>query len=279
MHFWDPGTLRYPWLDEVPGLRRAFLPEDYAPLVSGTVDAVVFVEANCLPAQSAAEVEFVDQLAAKDPRIAGTIAFAEFLDENDGGLEVVLDRLSQNDRVAGVRHNIQGHPAGYCTDERFVLGVQLAGEFGLTFDLCATAQQLAEVAQLVELCPETQFVLDHCGKPAIRDDAFAPWARDLALVAAYDNVSCKLSGLLTEARADQRGADGLTPYAAHVTQCFGASRLLYGSDWPVCTLGGGATAWRAFVDHFTEEWSSADRQRFYADNAIRLYGLELHAHS
>lgn len=277
VHFWDPVALHYPWLDGNDRLQRLFLPIDYTPLVSHDVDAVVFVEANCLPEESEQEVTFVDDLARVEPRIAGTVAYIDLFDEEE--LEATLDKLSQRDRVVGVRHNIQGHPLGYCVSDVFVRGVQRVGQFGLPFDLCATADQLGDVAQLVKSCPGTQFVLDHCGKPAIRDHAFESWALDVVDIGVHQNVVCKLSGLLTEGRADQRGADALMIYAEHVLSCFGASRLLYGTDWPVITLAADVSVWRRFTDQFTAAWESADRQKFYADNAIKFYGLELHAYT
>lgn len=276
VHFWDPSALRYPWLETEPALRRAYLPPDYLPFAESEVDAVLFVEANCVSAQALAEVDFVDELAEREPRIAGIVAFANMLDED--GLEQALDRIVERERVVGVRHNIQGHDAGFCTSPRFVRNVERVGDYGLTFDLCATAAQLDDVSYLVDSCPETQFVLDHCGKPAIRDDAFESWAKDLASLAEWSNVACKVSGLLTEARPDQRSLDALRPYLAHVLASFGPMRLLYGSDWPVVMPAGGEASWREMVASFAATLPPADQQRLFADNAMRLYGLELHAH-
>jgi L-fuconolactonase len=277
VHFWDPVALTYPWLDGNASLQRLYIPIDYAPLVSHDVDAVVFVEANCAAGETEQEITFVDDLARAEPRIAGSVAFIDLFDEERLG--TTLEKLSQRDRVVGVRHNIQGHGAGYCTSDVFVRGVERVGQSGLPFDLCASADQLGDVAHLVGSCPDTQFVLDHCGKPAIRDDAFESWALDIVDIAVHENVACKLSGLLTETRADQRSTDALSIYAEHVLACFGPSRLMYGTDWPVVTLVADVSVWRKFTDQFTVAWDPADRQRFYADNAIRLYGLELHAYS
>lgn len=277
VHFWDPAELRYPWLDGEPALRRPFVPADYEPLATSGVDTVVFVEANCTPADSAAEVALVERLAAAEPRIAGMVAFVDLLDE--AARPSALARLSRAAGVVGVRQNIQGRAPGFSVDDAFVRGVEDVGHRGLAFDLCAAAGQLAEVTELVRRCPGTLFALDHCGKPAIRNDAFEPWATNIARLAAHPNVSCKLSGLLTEARAEQRRDEALLPFARHVLDCFGPSRLIYGSDWPVVTLAGGAAMWRAFTDRFTAAWTSADRQLFYSNNAIRLYGLRLYAHS
>src|SRR5207245_1300712 len=126
------------------------------------------------------------------------------------------DALSSSPRVKGTRHNIQGQPAGFCLQPAFVQGVQAVGGRGLTFDLCATHDQLRDVADLVRQCPDTRFVLDHCGKPAIRTRRLDPWRADVARLAAHDNVWCKLSGLLTEANPQDLRDDTLIPYTAWV---------------------------------------------------------------
>ena len=271
VHFWDPSLLRYPWLDEEPGLRRAFLPEDFTPLQTGAVDAVVFVEANAT--NHAREVQWIERLAAAESRIAGIVAMVDLLGEP--ARDAALDVLKRSPRVVGVRHNIQGRAPRFATSAVFVRGVRAVTERGFPFDLCITADQLPDVIELAESCPDARFVLDHCGKPAIRANAFEAWAEQIAQLAANERVWCKLSGLLTEAGAEQRDSESLRRYVEHVMSCFGPPRLIYGSDWPVSTLGGGAEHWRAIVDELTTNWSDADRQALFADNAIRFYGLEL----
>jgi L-fuconolactonase len=276
VHFWDPAQLRYPWHDEHPPLQRTFLPADYRPLTDGSVSAVVFVQADCLPEEAAAEVEFVERLARDESRIVGIVAFVDLLDERARGAS--LEALARSPLVVGVRQNIQGHAPGFALQDAFVRGVQEVGARGFTFDLCITGDQVAEVTELVAECPGTRFVLDHCGKPAIRDDAFVPWAGPIRELASHGGVHCKLSGLLTEARADQRTTAGVRRYAEQVIACFGAERLIYGTDWPVSTLGGGAELWRSITDELTSAWSEIQRRAFYSDNAMRFYGLEVAAH-
>jgi L-fuconolactonase len=274
VHFWDPTLLIYPWLDGVPTLRRPRLPADYKPLIDGSVDKVIVVEANCALDASTSEVAFVGRLAVGDPRIVAMVAQVNLFD--DTHRDAMLERLANTDQVVGIRQNIQGHPGSICRLTSFVRGVQRAGRLGLTFDLCATADQLVDVADLVRRCPGTQFVLDHCGKPAIRDDAFEPWAAAVAELAAYDHLYCKLSGLLTEARPDRRTSDTLRPWAEHALDRFGTRRLMYGSDWPIVDAAGGIAAWRAFIDEFTATWAAPDRRDFYADTALHFYGVSAH---
>ena len=276
VHFWDPSVLRYPWLASVPALGAPFRPSDFPPFASGDIDAAVFVEANPAPELAADEVAWVDALADAEPRIAGIVAFVDLLDEP--GRDAALARLTRAPRVVGVRHNIQQQPPGFALQPAFVRGVQRVGASGRPFDLCITADQLDEVIELVRQCPDVRFVLDHCGKPAIRDDAYESWAAGLERLAAHDRVACKISGLLTESRDDQRSADALARWIDRARDCFGASRLLYGSDWPVSTLGGGAGLWRSIVDAVTASWPEAERRALFADNATRVYGLSVPVH-
>jgi len=280
VHFWDPAELDYPWLAGVPSIRRAFLPPDYAAAAregGGSLPQVVFVEANCRPEQARREVQRVERLAQEGQLcIAGIVAFADLMQGSgtrESGLEQTLDALSSSPKVKGVRHNIQGQPAGFCLQPAFVRGVQTVGRRGLTFDLCVTHDQLRDVADLVRQCPDTRFVLDHCGKPAIHTRRLEPWRADLARLAAHENVCCKLSGLLTEAEPARWREEELIPYTTAVVECFGTERVMYGSDWPVLTLAGSYADWLGLTDRFTAGWSATERSGFFGDNAKRVYRL------
>ena len=277
VHFWDPGALHYPWLDEIPSLRRAFLPHDYrAATGEAPISRIVFVEANCRLDETQHEVALVQRLAEDEPRIAGIVAFADValgLRDGGSGLGYTLDRLCRSPRVKGIRQNIQGQPAGFCVQPAFVDGVREVGRRGLTFDLCATHDQLGDLAQLVRLCPGTRFVLDHCGKPAIKEGRAERWRTDIAALAVYENVACKLSGLFTQAAPQAWSDEHLVPFADWVTRCFGTQRVLYGSDWPVLTLAGSYCDWYRFTERFTATWTAVERDRFYGGNAVAVYGL------
>lgn len=277
VHFWDLGQLHYPWLKDTPELQRVFLANDLPALADGVLEGVVFVEANCRTTENLGEVDFIDALADAGARILGAVAFIDMCD----GVRrtAALQELGRRARVVGVRHNIQHQPSGFGIQAEFVRGVQEVGSLGLTFDLCITASQLPEVTELVRQCPNTSFMLDHCGKPDIAGNAYEPWATDLRRLAEHGNVACKLSGLLSEARPDQRTAAGLLPFARHAMECFGPTRLMYGSDWPVVTTAGGEPLWRALVHEFTSDWSLAARQAFFFDNAVRFYGIRHDARS
>jgi L-fuconolactonase len=272
VHFWDPAELHYPWLDGLPALRHAFLPADYAAAIGHTpVERIVFVEANPRPDQGACEVALVERLAVAEPRIAGIVAYVELADE--GARDAALDRLAASPLVRGVRQNIQGHAPGFSLQPAFVAGVREVARRGLVFDLCATHDQLPDVVELVRRSPDARFVLDHCGKPAVRDRLLEPWGSHVARLAEHEGVCCKLSGLLTEGDADTRSDDALRPYAEHVVDRFGTERTLYGSDWPVLTLAGAYADWLGFTARLTAGWGDGERRAFYGENAARVYGL------
>jgi L-fuconolactonase len=304
VHFWDPTVLQYPWLEGLPSLERPFLPSAYAGATAGiALDAMIVVEANCRPDQTLREVELFERIAGNQrgqtplkflrnstgsdpvefcdetliqrsltPLISGIVAFVSLTAPAE--LDETLDALVARPLVKGARHNIQGEAPGFCTQPSFVDGVRKVGALGLTFDLCATHDQLPDVVQLVRACRDTRFVLDHCGKPAIRDGLLEQWSTHIASLAESANVWCKLSGLLTEAsHGDWREAD-LVPYASHVVEHFGTDRVMYGSDWPVLTLAGAYADWFRFTESFTAAWSDGERRGFYRDNAMNVYRIK-----
>lgn len=272
VHFWDPGALHYPWLNDLPRLQRSFAPAEFMTAIGEVpVERCVLVEGNCLPTENLSEVAFFARLARLDSRVAGIVAFVDLTAPT--ALDAAFDCLTNTPTVKGIRQNIQGRPRGFARQPAFVRGVRAVGARGWTFDLCVTHDQLDEAIRLVEQCPETQFVLDHCGKPGIRAAAREPWQRDLARLASHENVCCKLSGLLTEADLAAWREEDLLPYSQHVIECFGIDRVLYGSDWPVLTLAGDYASWFGFTARFTDSWAEGERRRFYWENAARVYRL------
>jgi L-fuconolactonase len=272
VHFWDPAVLDYRWLEGLPELHRGFGAEDLTHAAAGVpLAGVIFVEANCAPEQAGAEVDRVARLAASDDRIVGMVGAAELT--ATGTLSALLDRYGTRQEVRGIRHNIQGHQPGFCLRPDFVEGVREAGRRGLSFDVCATHDQLGEVVELARTCPETRLVLDHCGKPDIAGRRLDPWRDHVRELGRMPHVWCKLSGLLTETGAVGWTEDDLVPYAEHVAEAFGRQRLMYGSDWPVVTLAGTYLGWYQFTRRFTGGWSPSERAAFYAGNARRFYEI------
>ena len=235
-HYWDPQRVSYPWLASVPALNRTFLPEDYsAATKTANVGKMVFVECCCEPSQSLKEVEWISELAVREIRLQGIVAQASV--ERGAQVREELAALAKFPLVKGVRRNVEGEAdANFCLRPDFVAGVRALAEFHFTFDICVKHHQLPAAIELVRRCPEVGFVLDHCGKPAIRDGQLNPWGQHLRELAALPNVACKISGLLTEANPVRCSAPDLQPYVRHALDCFGFDRVLFGGDWPVCQL-------------------------------------------
>ena len=271
VHFWDPQLLDYPWLETLPALRRSFSPRDYAAAVGDApVRQLVVVESNCTANENVLETQYFSRLGETAP-IAGIVAAVTLTDE--ASVDDTLHVLSQTEKVKGVRHNIQGQPPGFCLQRSFVDGVRKVGRLGLSFDLCVTHDQVRDATELVHRSPGTTFVLDHCGKPAIRDGCVEPWRIDIARLAKLENVWCKMSGLLTEADTSHWQARDLMPYAEHVVACFGVDRVMFGSDWPVLTLAGSYGDWYEFTKSLSGAWTETERRKLYHDNAARVYRL------
>jgi L-fuconolactonase len=270
VHLWNPEWFRYAWLDDLPALRRPMLPADFAQASeSAKVSKLIFVECGCESSQSLGEVDWVSSLAEAEPRLKGIIAHAAL--ERGKSVREDLEILARRPLVKGVRRNLQGEPVDFLKQPGFIEGLKILPEFSFTFDLCVRAEQLSAVMQLVRGVPDVTFILDHFGKPAVRDSAYEPWARDLGALAEAPNVFCKISGLTTESRwTDWQPAD-LAPYFNHALACFGANRVIFGSDWPVATLATSYDRWVETVLELVPNANERERSQLFQTNAERIY--------
>ena len=273
LHLWDVGRLHYPWLASVPMLNRNHLIEDYRRACGSVqVGKMVFVQCECDPAQSQQEAEWVTQVAGRDSRIRGIVAWSPL--EKGGDAEPDLVRLAANPLVKGIRRIIQFEPdITFCLQPRFVGGVQLLHAHGLSFDLCISHHQLANTIKLVRQCPDVTFVLDHIGKPDIKAGRLDPWRAEIRELAGMGNVSCKLSGLATEADHARWTPSDLRPYIDHVIECFGFDRVMFGGDWPVSTQATDYPRWVATLDEALQGCSPDELRKVYARNAERVYRI------
>jgi L-fuconolactonase len=273
VHFWDPARLAYPWLAGVPALNRAFLPSDYAAQAPMTdVAKLVFVECGCDPMSSLAEARWVAGLAAAEPRLRGIVARAAV--ERGAAVRETLAALAEIALVVGIRRNIESETdPEFCLAPEFIAGVRELSAYDYSFDLCVRHHQLPAVIELVRRCPEVRFVLDHCGKPAIRDRVLDPWREHIRQLAALPNAQCKISGLLTEADLAQWRAPDLRPVVDHVLESFGLERVMLGSDWPVLRLAADHERWCEALEHCLAGLAHEARARLDHRNAEAFYRL------
>ena len=273
VHLWNPAELRLAWLDGLPTLNRAFLPEDFTQSSKATnVAKMIFVECGCESRQALDEVDWICGLAKLDPRIRGIVAHAPL--EQSVNIRDHLLRLASRSLVRGVRRNLQGEAAAdFCLRAEFIAGVKLLAEFNFTFEICVRHEQLPAVAELVRRVPEMQFVLDHFGKPPVKAGQLEPWAMHLKAVAAQPNVVCKISGLTTEADWQGWQTEQLNPYFDTALAAFGYDRVLFGGDWPVCTLATTYQRWLDTVSAWTASASEGDQKKLFQTNAERIYRI------
>jgi L-fuconolactonase len=270
-HFWRYDSIDYAWIDEtMAALRRDFLPQDLEPLMRrAAVDACVAVQAR----QSLDETRWLLALADAHPFIAGVVGWVD-LQSPDVARD--LESLGRHPKLVGVRHIAQSEP-----DDRFLLrpaflrGLERLEEFGLAYDVLIYSRHLRVAAELAQRLPRQRFVLDHLAKPDIRGRERETWARDLRALAAQPNVSAKVSGLITEAEWRRWTPEDIQPYLDEAFECFGAERLMIGSDWPVCTVAADYERTMAVVTDYLARRSSQERDAVLGGNAIRFWNLQV----
>jgi L-fuconolactonase len=274
IHLLDQKRFGYAWAEGAPALKRDWTPNDLADAAKPyEIEGLVFVEVDVDMPQYHDEAEWVDGLAKCDRRVMGAVVCLPL--ERGGRIEPEIARVAKLKTTRGVRRLIQGQP-----DPEFVLrpgfleAIRLLPKYNLAFDVCIFHSQMPNTLAMMRQCPETSFVLDHIGKPAIKDGLLDPWRAHMREMAALPNAVCKLSGVTTEADHKTWTRDELRPYIDHVIECFGPDRILYGGDWPVSELAGSYPQWLTTLDLATGGFSAADKRKLFRDNAIKAYRLD-----
>jgi len=275
LHLWDPAHLRYAWLDPIPLLNRRYDVDDFRRACGPVqVEQMVFLQCECDFTQFMDEANWVTAQAQIDPRLTGIVPWAPL--ERGDAARPDLAQLAANPLIKGIRRIIQFEPdQEFCLRPDFVKGVQALPEYGLHFEICIAHPQLANALKLVAQCPNTQFILDHIGKPDIKQHRYEPWMQELKQLAGFPNVWCKLSGLVTEADQAHWTPADLQPYIEHVINCFGFGRVMYGGDWPVAFQAAEYPRW---VETLAEAVSGSgcsdtELRQLFHDNATTFYRL------
>jgi L-fuconolactonase len=269
----DIKKFKYSWASGAPKLVRDWSVADLEQRAKPyTLESLVFVEVDVDMPQHLEEADWVQSLARSDARIKGCVASLPM--EKGPALEPDMARLAKLPVMRGIRRLIQNQPdPDFAVKPDFVAAVKLLPKYNLSFDICIYHHQLPAILSLVRKCPEVSFILDHIGKPGIKDGLIEPWKSHIRELAALPNVMCKLSGVTTEADHASWTRDQLRPYIDHVIDCFGFDRLMYGGDWPVSELAGRYTDWLEVLDWATAGATAAERRKLFRDNGIRAYRL------
>ena len=268
-HFWKYDPVRYDWIDDsMSVIQKDFLPEDLAPILKANgFDGCITVQSH----QSEQENEF--QLANADSHsfIKGVVGW---VDLKSPQIEERLDYYQQFEKLKGFRHILQGESQrDFMLRPAFLNGISLLKKYCYTYDILILPDQLKYTAAFVAQFPDQRFVIDHIAKPNIRQKELKEWEKDIKAIAAFENVYCKVSGMVTEADWQNWQPADFNNYLEVVTDSFGTSRLMYGSDWPVCKVAADYEQVVNIVKDYFSAFSKTEQQAFFGGNAIEFYNI------
>jgi L-fuconolactonase len=269
-HFWMYNEPEYGWIDDsMAALRRDFLPDDLKPeLECNGFQGCVAVQAR----QTLEETRWLLELAENAPFILGVVGW---VDLRSPRLRFELGSLAGRSKLVGVRHIVQSEPDGrFLMQPDFLCGIAMLEEFDLAYDILIYERHLPLAAEFVARFPKQRFVLDHLAKPPIKSGAIDDWRRGMRKLAAFSNVYCKLSGLVTEADWHAWKPADLRPYLDVAFECFGPSRLMIGSDWPVCTVAASYSQVMDVVKDYVRKFSAEERVAVLGGNAATFWRLK-----
>lgn len=271
LHLWDINRLEYAWLNEVPAIKKTFLIEDYQQASKKfTIEKMVFVQCECLPEQCIQEVLYVVEQAFKDKRIQGIVAYAPL--EQGKTVTMILEEYRNNALVKGVRRMYDDNPS-LCYSTAFLDALNILPSYNLSFDISIKPHSMPATIQMIKACPNTFFILDHLGKPDIKNNALGAFLKNMDALAALPNVVAKISGLITEADWENWTVADLKPYIHHAIHTFGFNRLLFGGDWPVVLLAGSYEKWLGALSEVLQPFDREDLLQLFYTNAEKVYKL------
>lgn len=272
-HFWQlDKPFEYGWLytEEHKPICRSFLPEDLQPLLKKCgVDKSVFVQTQ----HNVEENRWVLGMAEANDFIAGVVGWVDLASPE---CEAQVEEFKDNSLFVGVRHVVQDEP-----DDDFIIqpnvinGLRVLQKHGVPYDLLFFTQHLKHTVQLARTLPDLPMVVDHLSKPKIAVGLTEGWKQDLQAAAAFPNVYCKLSGMVTEADWKNWSPADLKPYVEIALEAFGPERCMYGSDWPVCELAGSYEQVYNALQDILSDLSDSERECIYSTTASRFYGLNV----
>jgi L-fuconolactonase len=267
-HFWVYNGNDYAWLDDsMAALRRDFLPADLQPeLESNGFRGSVVVQVR----QSLEETRWLLDLAARTPFILGVVGWVDLQSPH---ARSELDSFAGNPKLVGIRHIVQSEPDDFLLRPDFLRGISLLEEFDLAYDILIYPRHLSVAAEFVNRFPRQRFVLDHLAKPEIKSGSIEVWSRSIRELAAFPNLFAKLSGLVTEADWRDWKPQQINSCLDVAFECFGPSRLMIGSDWPVCTVAAAYARTMDVVKNYLSRQTEEVRAAVMGGNAQRFWRL------
>ena len=272
LHLWDPQRFSYSWLAGIPALNHRAMLDEYRAAAGDRIAKAVYLDTDVDEADLAAETAAIFALADKsNGYIAGIVPGAK-LEKRECWKH--LEPHFGHPLLKGVRRVLHTMPDELSQGTQFVENVRSLASRGLSFDLCVLARQLPMATALVRKCPQVSFILDHCGVPDVKGRALDPWRAHLAEIAREPNVVCKISGLVAYADPTKWTVEDLRPFFDHAVASFGWDRVLWGGDWPVCTLSAPLSRWIDATLELASRGTQDEQDRLYLRNAVRVYRLQ-----
>jgi predicted TIM-barrel fold metal-dependent hydrolase len=271
-HLWDLDLFRYSWLGNAPTINRSFRMTDYLHATNGlNVVKSIHLEADVDEPFMLAETRYILELSGQpDNPLDGVVASAR---PENKDFPSYLEKIMGSPKLKGIRRLLHNQPDEVGQSRTFIKNVSSLASLGLSFDICVLARQLPIAINLVTHCSDVTFILDHCGVPPVKERILDPWRSHISELAKLSNVFCKISGIVAYAEPSAWTADDLRPYIEHVISSFGWDRVLFGSDWPVCTTSSSLARWVETLRKITEPEGEAKQRRLFYDNAVRVYRL------
>ena len=272
VHLIYPNKLSYPWLSDVPALNKPYDYEEYKITANRLgIEGCFHMEVDVSERDIKNETNMLEDLRNQtDSKIKGIISACR---PEQQGFDVFLNWAAQKTIIKGFRRVLHVVPNDVSQSSLFRENIKLLSNTDLTFDLCARAEQLPIIEELIDECPNVKFILDHCGVPDIKNDIFSSWAAAMKSISQRPNVIAKISGIIAYGDAENWKLMDIKPYFDHTVEVFGIDRVIWGSDSPVCKLGGGLSTWIGLTHTLTAEWSKSERQSFYRANAYKLWNM------
>jgi len=271
-HLWDLDLFSYSWLQSFPSLNRSYRMADYVRATKDlNVVESVHLEADVDEAFMSAETQHLLSLADQPDNPLEAIVACGRPESED--FRAYLDKIIGHKRLKGIRRVLHTQPDSLSQSRTFINNVNSLVDYGLSFDLCVLARQLPLAINLVSRCSGVMLVLDHCGVPEVKERTLDPWRAYIREIATFPNVYCKISGLVAYADPKNWTAEDLRPYIEHVIECFGWDRVLFGSDWPVCTLSTSLRQWVEALRVITMSAGETNQRKLFHDNGVRVYRL------
>ena len=272
VHLIYPNKLSYPWLSDVSALNKPYDYEEYKITANRLgIEGCFHMEVDVSERDIKNETNMLEDLRNQtDSKIKGIISACR---PEQQGFDVFLNWAAQKTIIKGFRRVLHVVSDDISQSSLFRENIKLLSNTDLTFDLCARADQLPIIEELIDECPNVKFILDHCGVPDIKNDMFASWAASMKTISQRPNVTAKISGIIAYGDAESWKLTDIKPYFDHTVDVFGIDRVIWGSDSPVCKLGGGLSTWIGLTHTLTAEWSKSERQSFYRANAFKLWNM------